>query len=65
MKLFSNIGSKIDNVFNTIGEHHKAFKTLRAIQREEKRYQELVKRARIEADFQREVNKQLNQKSEV
>lgn len=60
MKLFTTLGSKIDNVFNVISEHQQAFVKARAIQREEKRYEEFVKRAREAADFQREVNKQLN-----
>lgn len=62
MKLFSTIGSKIDNVFNVLDDHRQTFITARAIRKEEKRYQEFLKRAKEAADFQREVNKQLERK---
>lgn len=60
MKLFTTLGSKIDNVFNVVIDHKDAYFKHRAIKREEQRYEEFVRRAREAADFQREVNKQLN-----
>lgn len=64
MKLFSTIGSKIDNVFNVLDDHRQTFITARAIRKEKKRYKEFLQRAKEAADFQREVNKQLNTKTE-
>lgn len=60
MKLFTTLGSKIDNVFNVIADHKDAYFKYRADKREKQRYEEFVRRAREEAAFQREVNKQLN-----
>ena len=60
MKLFTTLGSKIDNVFNVVIDHKDTYFKHRAIKREEQRYEEFVRRAREAADFQREVNKQLN-----
>lgn len=65
MKLFTTLGSKIDGVFNTIADAKNAYVTARDIKRKEEQYKNFIKRAREAADFQREVNKQLNQQTEV
>lgn len=59
MKLFSTIGSKIDNVFNTIGEHKKAFVQSHKCKTEFQRQEKLIAEALKQAEFQREVEKQL------
>lgn len=65
MKLFSQIGSKIDGVFNSIGEIKDAYVFNYREKAEKARRDELIAKAIKEAEFQAEVQKQLKIKSEA
>jgi hypothetical protein len=65
MKLFSTIGSKIDGVFNSIGDIKDAYIFNYRLKAEQARREELIAKAVKEAEFQAEVQKQLKLKTEA